>query len=130
MYSASMNGSLIATISISARFTAARKTRRPIRPKPLIPIFFTMLLSYPFHLPGTSPPPSKELLPLAPFYMQLREGPGQRGVDGRYFLIGKLLAQTCFGAAACFLRFSLVDAVGRNGEIRQDGDAPRRNFDE
>ena len=34
----SMNGSFRATTSTSSRVRAARKTRRPMRPKPLIPI--------------------------------------------------------------------------------------------
>mmetsp|Transcript_18292 Transcript_18292/g.21960 ORF Transcript_18292/g.21960 Transcript_18292/m.21960 type:complete len:217 (-) Transcript_18292:144-794(-) len=38
MYSGSMNGSFTATTSMSSRARATRMTKRPIRPKPLIPI--------------------------------------------------------------------------------------------
>src|SRR5215831_9541356 len=43
IYSASRKGSLMPTIFALGLFKAARKTKRPIRPKPLIPIFVTML---------------------------------------------------------------------------------------
>jgi hypothetical protein len=45
MYSGSMNGSLMETTSRSSRVNEARKTKRPIRPKPLIPILTTILLT-------------------------------------------------------------------------------------
>src|SRR5215472_9602774 len=43
MYSASIKGSLMPTIFALGFSKAARKTKRPIRPKPLIPIFVTVL---------------------------------------------------------------------------------------
>ena len=45
IYSTSMR-SLIATTSRSSRFSEARKTSRPIRPKPLIPTFVMRVILY------------------------------------------------------------------------------------
>jgi hypothetical protein len=61
---------------------------------------------------------------------QLGQGAGERSVDGSDFFGREFFVETRFGASPRFFCFRLVDAVGRNGEIRQDGDATGGDFDE
>src|SRR6266403_4826325 len=66
----------------------------------------------------------------ASFDAQLRQGAGERTVDRCDFFVRELFPQTGFGALPRFLRLHFVDAVGRNGEVRQDGHASAGDFDE
>src|SRR4030095_312499 len=61
---------------------------------------------------------------------QLGQGAGERGVDGSDLLVREFFAETGFTSLPRFFGFRLVNAVGRNGEVRQDGDAVGGDFDE
>lgn len=76
MYSTSVNGPLIATILILWLSIPARKTKRPIRPKPLTPILTAILRAGPWDRSGSA---------------QTENAPAiQSGVG-----------QKCFGCARC-----------------------------
>src|SRR4029453_3856392 len=61
---------------------------------------------------------------------QLGQGASERGVDGSDLFVREFFAETGFSALPRFFGFRLVNAVGRNGEVRQDGDAVGGDFDE
>ena len=58
--------------------------------------------------------------------MQLGQGAGQRGIDCCDFFVRELFSQPGFGPLPRFFGFRLVNAVGRDSQIRQHGHASRR----
>src|SRR5438477_11221085 len=70
------------------------------------------------------------LPPVTSLDAQLGQRAGERPVDGRDFLIGDLVAQAGRGALARFRSPGFVDIPGRDGHVRDDGDAAAGDLDE
>src|SRR6266850_1283360 len=66
--------------------------------------------------------------PAAALDAQLRQGTDQGGVGGGNLLGGELLVQPRLGAPARLLGLGLVDALGRDGHVGEDGHAIARDL--
>src|SRR4030095_11032628 len=66
----------------------------------------------------------------AQFDAQLGQRASERRGDRSVLFVRKRLAKTRFRALSRFFGLRFVDAVSRNREVRQDGDAAGGDFDE
>ena len=78
----------------------------------------------------TRNPDFETLMTTSAFHVQLCQGAGEGGIDCSDFFVGEFIVEAGFGAAAGFFYFGLVNVVGGDGHIGEDGDVIAHDFDE